>query len=379
MGGFHMQMRKFGKHDVEVSALGFGAMRLPVIDGDQENIDEQKAEEMFLYAIDHGVNYIDSAYVYNNGKSEEIVGKIVEKNGLRDKVYLATKCPARLVKETSDFDRFLETQFERLRTNHIDMYLMHALSRDSWPRVAELGATKFLDHLKRDGKIKFAGFSFHDDLETFKTIVDAYDWDFCQIQYNLLDEHFQAGTEGLKYAAAKGMAVVIMEPLRGGYLVRNVPEKVQEMWRSGDPNRTPANWALRWVWNHPEVSVVLSGMGKLEEVKENISIAESALPNSLSDDELKIISDVRDYYHSRIKVGCTGCRYCMPCPTGLQIPTILQFYNDSFMFDNLDILKERLRFAGGPDSCVACGKCVAACPQHLPIPDLMREISEAIS
>jgi predicted aldo/keto reductase-like oxidoreductase len=377
-----MQIRKFGKHDVEVSALGFGAMRLPVIDGNPENVDEEKVEEMFLYALENGVNYIDTAYTYHMGKSEEVVGKILEKHGLRDKVYVATKCPASRVRDTSDFNRFLDTELQRLRTDHIDMYLMHHLSRNTWPKVADLGALEFLDEAKKDGRVRFAGFSFHDDLKIFKEVIDSYDWDFCQIQYNFMDENFQAGTEGLKYAADKGIPVVIMEPLRGGYLVRNLPEKVQEIWRKGDPNRTPASWALRWVLNHPEVTVVLSGMGKLDEVKENIATAKDALPNSLTDAELATIHEVRDYYRSRTKVGCTGCSYCMPCPQGLRIPHMLQFYNDSFVFNHPGLLKERRGYMnnlGDPALCIECGKCEAACPQSLPIRKLMKDINAAIA
>ena len=239
----------------------------------------------------------------------------------------------------------------------------------------------FIESAKQDGRIRYAGFSFHDDLATFKSIVDAYDWDFCQIQYNYMDEKFQAGTAGLKYAAAKNLAVVIMEPLRGGRLVRNIPAEVKEIMERSGKNRTSADWALRWVWNHPEVTLVLSGMGKLDEVKQNIETAGTALPNSLTQEELEMFEQVKAAYRKRIRIDCTACEYCLPCPQDIVIPKLFDQYNDAFMYNTMDGFAQRYDWIvenwGNPEDCIECGQCEEACPQNLPIRELMKEISSA--
>lgn len=375
-----MQRRKFGFHDFDVSALGFGCMRLPVIDNQPDKIDEAKTAEMIYYAVDNGVDYIDTAYSYHREQSEVVLGRIL-KEGYRDKVNLATKCPTWLIENREDFDKYLDIQLTRLQTDRIDMYLMHSLNKDRWNNLLKNDVFSFIESAKQDGRIRYAGFSFHDDLATFKSIVDAYDWDFCQIQYNYMDEKFQAGTAGLKYAAAKNLAVVIMEPLRGGRLVRNIPAEVKEIMERSGKNRTAADWALRWVWNHPEVTLVLSGMGKLDEVKQNIETAGTALPNSLTQEELEMFEQVKAAYRKRIRIDCTACEYCLPCPQDIVIPKLFDQYNDAFMYNTMDGFAQRYDWIvenwGNPEDCIECGQCEEACPQNLPIRELMKEISSA--
>lgn len=375
-----MQRRKFGFHDFDVSALGFGCMRLPVIDNQPDKIDEAKTAEMIYYAVDNGVDYIDTAYSYHREQSEVVLGRIL-KEGYRDKVNLATKCPTWLIENREDFDKYLDIQLTRLQTDRIDMYLMHSLNKDRWNNLLKNDVFSFIESAKQDGRIRYAGFSFHDDLSTFKSIVDAYDWDFCQIQYNYMDEKFQAGTAGLKYAAAKNLAVVIMEPLRGGRLVRNIPAEVKEIMERSGKNRTSADWALRWVWNHPEVTLVLSGMGKLDEVKQNIETAGTALPNSLTQEELEMFEQVKAAYRKRIRIDCTACEYCLPCPQDIVIPKLFDQYNDAFMYNTMDGFAQRYDWIvenwGNPEDCIECGQCEEACPQNLPIRELMKEIRSA--
>ncbi len=372
-----MQRRKFGRHDIEVSALGFGTMRLPVFDNDSAKIDEDKTAEMLHYAVENGVNYVDSAYNYHREQSEIVVGKVL-RQGLRDKVYLATKCPVWLVEKHGDFDPLLNRQLEKLQTDHIDMYLLHSLSKDRWPTLVKAEAFKFMQNAKADGRIRYAGFSFHDDFETFKTIVDAHDWDFCQIQYNYMDQNYQAGTKGLEYAASKGLAVVIMEPLRGGSLVKNVPPAVQAVWAKAAVKRSPAEWGLRWVWNHPEVSLLLSGMGEMGQVQENIHTAQDAKVNSLTPEELALFGEVEAAYRSRTKANCTKCEYCQPCPQGIVIPEWFEAYNNAYMFDNVGRIKnmyERVKEEwGDPEACIECARCEDACPQHLPVRELLKQL-----
>lgn len=370
-----MQYRKFGKTDFEVSALGFGCMRLPVINDDYSKINEQESIKLVRYAVDNGVNYIDTAYPYHNGNSELFVGKAL-KDGYREKVKLATKLPVWLVKEYSDFDKYLNEQLEKLQTDHIDMYLLHALDKKRIDTLEALGVYKFLDKALESGKIKYAGFSFHDDVNTFKRIVDAYDWTFCQIQYNILDENYQAGTDGLTYAASKGLAVVIMEPLKGGKLAVSIPDSVKEVYSNSKVNKTPANLSLSWVWNHPEVTLLLSGMNSLDQLKENIATAEGAFPNSLSNEELTLVENVKTAYKKCIKVDCTRCEYCMPCPFGINIPENFSLYNSVYMYNLLEESTKNYANMGNckAELCKECGKCETVCPQHLPIRKHLKEV-----
>ena len=328
-----MKYRKFGKLDWKVSALGFGAMRLPVINGDHGNINEPEAIKMIRYAVDSGVNYIDSAWFYHNGNSEVVVGKAMQ-DGYREKVRIATKLPCMEVNSYQDFDRFLNQQLERLQDKKVDFYLLHGLNKVDWAKVRDLGVLKWAEGAMKDGRIGYFGFSFHDTYDVFKEIVDAYDnWTLCQIQYNYMDEETQAGTRGLKYAHKKGLAVVVMEPIRGGRLAKP-PEKVAKIWASAPVQKTPQEWALRWVWNHPEVSLALSGMSNMEQITENVGYAEHSQPHNLTADELALIGRVRDAYLSMTPSPVPACRYCMPCPNGVDIPRVFEFYNEAIIYNN---------------------------------------------
>jgi predicted aldo/keto reductase-like oxidoreductase len=378
-----MLYRKMPKNGDKLSIIGFGAMRLPTKqDG---SIDEEKATQMIHYAIDNGVNYIDTAWPYHMGESEPFLGRVLA-DGYREKVKLATKMPQWMIKNLDDMDSFLNKQLERLNTDHIDYYLLHSLVGSSWKTIWDLGVNDFLDRAKADGRIINAGFSYHGNAEDFKDVVDGYDWDFCQIQYNFLDEDIQAGRKGLEYAASHDLGVVIMEPLRGGNLTDPVPCEIMDIWNEADVKRSPAEWALRWVWNHPEVTVVLSGMTEPYHVEENLKSAGEALADSLTAKELKLIDRVADKYRELMKINCTGCRYCMPCPQGVDIPTCFETYNNLYMFGGKDRLM--IMYAaklGGilrgaernfASQCVQCGQCLNACPQHLPIPQLLEKVME---
>ena len=274
-------------------------MRFPVVDKDYKKINEEEAIKQIRYGIDNGINYIDTAYMYHGGMSEPLVGKAL-KDGYRERVKLATKLPSWLVHSREDMDKYLNEQLEKLQTDHIDFYLMHALNKAYWENLKKHNVFDFLDKALADGRIKYAGFSFHDDLNLFKEIVDYYDWSFCQIQYNFMDENYQAGKEGLKYAAEKGLGVVIMEPLRGGSLTRNIPEDVKAIWDKAEIKRSPAEWGFRFLWDQPEVSVVLSGMNEIQQIEENIKSTETAYPNSLTEKEAALIHEVKQIYESRI-------------------------------------------------------------------------------
>ncbi len=369
----------------KLSILGFGCMRLPMMDG---KIDEARAIVQIRDAIDKGVNYLDTAWPYAGGESEPLLGKALQ-DGYRERVMIATKLPSWLIDSREDMDRYLNAQLARLGTDHIDYYLLHSLEGASWDKLETLGVGEFLDQAKQDGRIVNAGFSFHGLAEDFKRIVDAYPWVFCQIQYNFLDEQFQAGTEGLNFAASKGMGVVIMEPLRGGNLALPVaPPAVAAIWNEAKTKRSPAEWALRWVWNHPEVTVVLSGMNEEAHIEQNLAIAGEAQAESLTREELDMVDRVRSKYQELMQVGCTGCAYCMPCPMGVQIPKCFDFYNRMHLFGNADEAKFMYTaFLSGMTShaepgfasqCVACGECLEKCPQHIAIPDFLEKVTAAM-
>ncbi len=377
-----MQYRRFGPLDWEVSALGFGAMRLPVIDNTPSRIDEPEAIRMIRHAIDQGVNYVDTAYPYHGGMSEPLVGRALG-DGYREKVRLASKSPAWLIQKPEDFHRYLDEQLERLKTDHIDFYMLHAMNKRRWPPLRDMGITGEGEKAIADGRIGCFGFSFHDDLETYKGIVDDYDgWTFSQIQYNFMDTDYQAGTEGLRYAADKGLALVIMEPIRGGQLARRPPESVAKLWESASTGRSPVDWALQWVWDQPEVSVVLSGMTTMDQVHENLASADRSGIGSLSDDDLSIIAQAAKAYNDASPVPCTNCKYCIPCPNGVDIPGVFRIFNDVTLYGDEDrprmLYQIRLTEEERGDKCIACGECLEKCPQEIQIPEWMERAHEML-
>ena len=376
-----MLYRKMAKAAPGLSILGFGCMRLPVKENGQ--IDEEQATGMLRYAIDQGVNYIDTAYPYHNGESEPFVGRALE-GGYRQKVHLATKLPSWLITSREDMDRYLDEQLARLRTDHIDFYLVHGLNQQFWENLSALGVTDFLNDAVADGRIRHAGFSFHDNTALFREIVDAYDWTFAQIQYNFMDDHYQAGTEGLEYAAKKGLGIVVMEPIRGGLLARDLAG-IRKIWQKAKVRRSPAGWALLWVWNHPEVTVVLSGMSAPEQVRQNVALAESGFANSLTKAEFSLFGKVKKELEKRIIIPCTGCKYCVPCPHGVSIPECFEMFNRGHIYEDEEEARQHyLMFLGGffdgtphyASLCQECGECEEKCPQSLPIRENLKKVGE---
>lgn len=351
-------------------------MRLPILNNDPSNINEPLATEMLHYAVDHGVNYVDTAYPYHKGMSEIAVGNAL-KDGYRDQVYLSTKLPNWLVQKKEDFDNFLNEQLKRLQTDRIDFYLLHGLHRNFWENLTELDVFEFLDSAIEDGRIGYAGFSFHDEFEFFREVVDSYNWSFSQIQYNYIDQEFQAGKAGLKYAAGKNMGNVIMEPLRGSCLTNNIPSDIQAIWNRAEVKRSLAEWALLFLWDQPEVSVVLSGMSTMNHVIDNINIAEKGYVDVLTDDERNLIEEVREAYIARIHVGCTGCNYCMPCPAGVDIPLNLNLLNDVYTYQNMQKPSGNYSFLiskkMSASFCTQCGECEKKCTQNIPLRKYLKE------
>lgn len=373
-----MEYRKFGKTNEEISILGFGCMRFPQVDG---KIDEKETMKMVRYAIDNGVNYIDTAYPYHNGESELVVGRIL-KDGYRKKVKLATKLPSWKIEKREDMDKMLEEQLKKLQTDYIDFYLVHALDKELWDNLVKNNIFNFLDSIKKSGKVRHVGFSFHDKLEVFKEIIDAYDWEFTQIQYNYLDEDYQAGTQGLEYASSKGMGVIIMEPLRGGKLVNELSDDILDIMNKSQANKSPAAWAFKFLYNRDEVGVVLSGMSTMDQVIENIRICdEEGKSNTMTPDEINTIEKLRDTFKSKIKVNCTACGYCMPCPKGVDIPKCFELLNSAAMFNTVEYIKNNVYkhiISENKDAsnCVECGSCESVCPQHIQIIKMLKEVKE---
>jgi predicted aldo/keto reductase-like oxidoreductase len=376
-----MQYRDFGKLDWKASALGFGCMRFPTPDGDRlsPNILEEESIRMVRHAIDQGVNYLDTAYPYHGGKSEIVVGKALL-DGYRQKVKLATKLPVWMVQASEDFDKLLDEQLHKLQTDHIDCYLLHALSKDRW-RDAVLKhklLSKAADAIA-DRRIRHLGFSFHDDYEGFEQVLNGSDlWSFCQIQYNYMDTENQAGTRGLKLAASKGLAVIVMEPLLGGRLA-DPPKDIRELMEHSPIRRSPAEWALQWLWDQPEVSLVLSGMSTMDQVEQNLHSAEAARIGSFSPADHELIAQATKLYQARTVIPCTRCNYCMECPNGVNIPGNFDFFNYAHLFD--DVAGARFRYsvfltpAQRSSACLACGTCEDLCPQKIAISDWMPKVA----
>lgn len=374
-----MKYRIFNKTGEKVSLLGFGTMRLPIMNGDMSKIDETEAIRMIRSAIDRGVNYVDTAYMYHDGFSEVVVGKAL-KDGYREKVLLADKLPLWMAKTEEDMERIFSDQLKRLDVDYIDMYLVHNITVPIWKRVQKFNALDFLEKKRTEGKIKHLGFSFHDEFDVFKEVLEAYPWDFCQIQLNYMDTEFQAGIKGLKLAGSLNIPVVIMEPLKGGKLTDVLPQSIKDFWNQAPVKRTPAEWALRWVADFPEVLTVLSGMSNMEQVDENIRILSEADPGSLTETEHRIIKDVAASYNNLIRYSCTGCQYCMPCPLKINIPDIIGRYNDWYVYEGNDKIMEDFHMWVNPKAlpsvCKACKACEDHCPQHLPVSEIMQKAKE---
>lgn len=363
-----------------ISLLGYGCMRFT---RKGAGIDLEKAEREVLAAIGAGVNYFDTAYIYPG--SEAALGEILDRNHCRDQVRIATKLPQYLVRGKGDFERYFAEELRRLRTDHVDFYLMHMLTDvESWHKLEAAGVREWLDAKRAAGQIGQVGFSFHGNTEMFKKLLEVYPWNFCQIQYNYLDEHSQAGRAGLEAAAAKGLPVIIMEPLRGGKLVNLLPPEARRLFAESPRGWTPAEWALRWLWDQPAVTCVLSGMNDLEMIEENCRIADEVQPGALTKEDFALLERVKTAIQQRVKAPCTGCGYCMPCPKGVDIPGAFRCYNEMFTEHKRTGRREYWQVVGlrkepaFATQCVGCGKCESHCPQHLPIRALLKEADRAL-
>lgn len=384
-----MRKKIFGQTGLEISVLGFGCMRLPLTEAqDPTSIDYDLATTMLHQAINQGVNYVDTAYPYHGtsrekpGESELFLAQALRK-GYREKVYLTTKLPTWLLQNKKQMHNILDEQLKRLDTHFVDFYLAHNLNNLIWPKVKEIGMIKFFDEAIKDGRIKYAGFSFHDNYALFEEIAQSYDWGLGQIQYNYLDVDYQAGQQGAKLAHQRRLALVIMEPLRGGFLIKHLPPHLKEILAEIRPQWSLADWGLRWLWNQPEPDVVLSGMSTLAQVEENLHIADHH--ETFTEDDFEAIKQVREYFQANLKANCTNCGYCSPCPEGVAIPKILCFYNDYFLADHEEVRDKAKYFfkiqVPPPESfsnCIHCGQCEEKCPQHLPISDLMTQAATVL-
>ncbi|PKN71373.1 MAG: aldo/keto reductase [Candidatus Cloacimonetes bacterium HGW-Cloacimonetes-3] len=371
-----MKHRKMPLSTDSISALSFGCMRFPTTP--EGKIDEEQSFAMLHHAYDNGVNYYDTAWVYHNGESEPFLGRFLQQVD-RSKILVATKLPCWLIKNREDMDTYLNKQLERLQTDYIDYYLLHALNRSTWKDMNDLGILDFLQEAKLQGRIRHIGFSFHDTYPIFHKIVMAFQWDFCQIMLNYLDTHNQAGMKGYNLAISRSMGVIAMEPLRGGKLVSPIPHEISSIWCNSKLNRSPQEHAIRWVWNLSGCTTLLSGMSTLEQVKENLALADICNAEELSETELKLYRKVRREYLKRIPIPCTECRYCLPCPAKIAIPTIFGVYNESVMFEekprHANEYKVFIPKESRADKCTKCGACIPKCPHHIDIPSQMEKIA----
>ncbi len=376
-----MKFRKIGKTGITTSVLGMGCMRLPVINGQSESIDEEKAVEMIRYAIDHGVTYIDTAYNYHGGNSERLVGKALQ-DGYRERVTLVTKSPSWLHKEPSDFEKHLDEQLEKLNVPYLDIYLLHAINKNYWENYKKIDIFNEIEKMKAKGKIKQIGFSFHDEFSLFEEIIKAYSWDVCMIQFNYMDVEEQAGLKGVELADSLGIPMIVMEPLKGGTLA-TPSEDIIQLWNQSKREWSPVHWALQYVANFENVKVVLSGMSTLEQIKDNLSIAESLEANVLTDEDNSHIKAVREAYLNKVQIPCTDCKYCMPCPQGVEIPKVFSYYNRGHMYNSHESAKGMYKAFLKPEAqaaaCVACGACEPKCPQHIEIIESLKVASNYFS
>jgi uncharacterized protein len=374
-----MKYRLLPGAGLEISALSFGCMRFPTLS--DERVDEDQSIALINRAIELGVNYFDTAYPYHQGVSEKILGKALGRR--RPDVLVATKLPTWAVESVDDCERFLEKQLKRLDTSYLDFYLFHGLNHEIWPRMKALGAVEFMEKAVADGRVRRIGFSFHDDSQFFRPIVDDFNWAMCQIQYNYSDRDYQAGTAGLRYAASKGLGVVVMEPLRGGTLVSRIPEEIEVLWRRAVTRRSPAEWALRWLWGHPPITTVLSSMRTQAELLENAALTDDCDGALLSSEDLALIDRVAETYRSMFKVACTSCGYCMPCPQGIHIAENFKLYNDLTLFKAYENSRMAYNYwlpaEQRASNCTQCGQCEELCPQHLRVGELLKEVHTALA
>jgi predicted aldo/keto reductase-like oxidoreductase len=380
-----MEYRTFGRLDWRPSALGFGAMRLPVLQDESGKrqpgrIDYDTATAMLRHAIDHGVNYVDTAYMYHEGGSESWLREALS-DGYADKVKIATKMPLWSAKSAADLDRVFDEQRRRLGRERFEFYLLHSIDETTWARARDVHALDWCERVLAEGLVAHLGFSFHGDAALFDELLAVYDgWSFCQIQYNFMDEEADPGRSGLRLAAGKGLGVIVMEPLRGGQLTKQPPPHVLDVWAESDVRRTPAEWALQWIWDQPEVSLVLSGMSTMEQTVENVAAAERSGRSRLTAAERELVARVRDAYRDITPIACTQCRYCQPCPSGVDIPRCLEIYNDAVIYNESDLA--RLYYGwidegARADKCSDCGDCEEICPQDLPIRDWLKKVDQS--
>ena len=382
-----MQYRTMPGSEEKLSVLGYGCMRLPTKGRLVSSIDVEAAKKQILYAIDNGVNYLDTAYPYHKGESESFLGRHILKDGYREKVNIATKLPVFMINRKERFDEILSKQLSKLGVEYIDYYLLHALNGSTWEKMKKLGITEWMDGIKKQGKVREMGFSYHGAYEDFPGVVDDYGWDFTQIQYNILDENLQAGIKGIEYAHAKGLGVIVMEPLRGGSLAGKLPKQIQHIYADSGINLSPAQWALRWVYNNPAVTLALSGMNDMGHIKENIETASQALAGAMAEEEKRTIGKVKEKYLEMMAVGCTGCGYCLPCPAGIDIPGAFKDLNNYHMFSRTSAKFFHIAFNGImtkdgkphlAGNCIECGQCETKCPQQIEIRAQLKRVKKEL-
>jgi hypothetical protein len=376
-----MQYRKIQKNGDELSSLGFGAMRLPMKNG---KIDRDKARELIYYGIDNGINFIDTAYLY--GDSESFLGEVLH-GEYGDKVKICTKLPSIIVRKYEDMEKILEEQLNRLQRDSIDYYLVHAVDLKAMNRLLKRDLIKFLNKAKREGKIKYVGFSYHGPKEEFSLLIDGYDWDVVMVQYNYFDENVQASVEGIEYAASKGMGVFVMEPLKGGILAGKMPGEAEEIFKNANPDKSNAQWAMQWVLNNRNVTSVLSGMNSFEQLDENLQMADETAPMSMSFEDLETVELVKRVMRNSLKINCSTCGYCMPCPQGVNIPECMKIYNEKYLFNHKGLINQSFidyyQYVGGimgnsgnAGKCNGCGKCLRKCPQNLDIITELKKVKK---